>query len=179
MTQDTRKLGPTLTMARLYESQQQFLDALAIYRRLHSDRGDAEAAAKIAELEEKILSEKTLAYDAVISRIFNREELKRFRILPRERFAAWREANRDSDAEPVEEPAHEDEETAAAAPPLTMEEEPVAEPASVQEPVTRPAAMDLTLGQVMEALGRLGDPDTRLGDIPLGELLAALCRGGN
>ncbi|MCD4828757.1 MAG: hypothetical protein K8R90_04930 [Candidatus Cloacimonetes bacterium] len=179
MTQDTRKLGPTLTLARLYESQQQFLDALAIYRRLHQERGSEEAAEKIAELEERILSEKSLAYDTIITTIFTREELKRFKVLPHDRYTAWRKSMVESEDEEKQPEAD------VAAQTVEPEPQPLATPQSAAEvevdeqvPMEQPAVIEITLGQLIEKLRSLGDDDTRLGDIALGELLALLCRGG-
>ena len=207
MSQEKPVLGPTLTMARLYESQQQFLDALAIYRKLHEARGDAEAAEKIAELEQKILSERSLSYDAIISQAFSREELKRFRVLPAEKYRAWRQAmvdNGPQSAATGDEPLDDTpgglagtitlgDEPEQHSETITLDDEPESTRESIEiggpedfdpkwEAVAAPEAPlgkaeGVTLGQVITRLRALGDDDTPIDRIPLGKLLDAL-RGG-
>lgn len=180
MTQDSGRLGPTLTMARLYESQQQFLDALAIYRRLHEERGDAEAAEKIGLLEQQILGEKSLHYSEVLRKAFSREELKSFRILPSERYQTWRNINDELNGAPDgPDPiaGKLDPPDPTPAPPVeTISEEP---PTPAPELQTAPAndnaeAGMLTIGGFIARLRQLGDDDTPLDEIPLGKLFEAI-----
>ena len=187
MTTDTRKLGPTLTLAQLYESQQQYLDALAIYRRLHQERGSQEAADKVAELDERILSEKTLSYDKIITQIFSREELRQFKVLPHDRHEAWRKASAESEPEDADIETLAEEEPLpdpTPAPPVDAGPHPASSATAedtlpTEEPQPEPLpVLNITLGQFIERLKELGDADTPLGEIPLGELLAAICRGG-
>ncbi|GEM_PF-2146679 len=182
MKQDIKKLGPTLTLAQLYESQNQFIDALVLYRRLHRERGMDEAADRIAELEERILSEKGLAYDKVLAAVFSREELKRFKALPHDKYEAWRKAIE----EPEEQPVEPDEEV------IPGESEPIIEALAAAEepdvflapepepkkkaPRPREAVTDITVGQFISALRNVAADNTPLGSLRLADLLDALKR---
>jgi len=186
MKQDIKKLGPTLTLAQLYESQNQFMDALALYRRLHRERGMDEAAERIAELEERILSEKGLAYDKMLAAVFTREELKRFKALPHDKYEAWCKAIE----EPEEQPADADEEIILGESEPIMEalataEEPdvflAPEPEPKKKPVrpreaAAPATADITVGQFITALRIVAADNTPLGSLRLADLLDALKR---
>ncbi|MCK4695258.1 MAG: hypothetical protein KAT74_05835, partial [Candidatus Cloacimonetes bacterium] len=58
----TDKATPTLTLAQLYENQNQFLDALVIYQKLMKTKPSDELQNKINELKEKIFADNTLEY---------------------------------------------------------------------------------------------------------------------
>lgn len=75
-------LHPTRTLAELYESQNQLLDALVVYQKLMHLQPSPEIENKITELKLKIFNDKEMVYNPVIEQIFSKEERILFNILP-------------------------------------------------------------------------------------------------
>ena len=86
---------PTVTLADLYESQNQILDAYAIYRFLDEQLPEGQLRGKINSLEKKIFEEFNQEYDPVIKKIFSKDEIEKFKILPTKQFSQYQkmEAN--------------------------------------------------------------------------------------
>ena len=94
------KASPTLTLAKLYENQNQFLDALVIYQKLMKTKPSDELQNKINELKEKIFADNTLEYSHTIDKIFTTEDKKKFKILPHEQYKNFKESkNQHNDEE--------------------------------------------------------------------------------
>jgi len=72
---------PTLTMAKLYEEQNQFYDALAIYEIISQTDTSPEVREKIELLQTRILHDPNLRYDPRIEKLFSQEELTYLKIL--------------------------------------------------------------------------------------------------
>jgi hypothetical protein len=83
----------TLTLAKLYESQNQLLDALLVYEKLHKKSSDEELEEKIIELREKIFNENTDSYDHLINNIFSNDDKAKFKILPHSQYQQRLEEN--------------------------------------------------------------------------------------
>ena len=77
-------LNPTITLAQLYESQNQIKEAIDIYKRLLKISPDDEIKEKIASLSELLLEKVGGDYSEIIRKIFSREELQYFRVIPKE-----------------------------------------------------------------------------------------------
>lgn len=72
---------PTLTMAKLFEEQNQFYDALAIYEIISQSDDSPQVREKIESLQSRILQDPNLKYDSRIERLFSPEELAYLKIL--------------------------------------------------------------------------------------------------
>ncbi|MBN2461923.1 MAG: hypothetical protein JXB60_09990 [Candidatus Cloacimonetes bacterium] len=77
-------IKPTLTLAQLYESQNQLVEALVIYQKLRTTNSSLEIEKKIDELTENIFSNLKGNYTQLINSIFTTAEKKYFKILPHE-----------------------------------------------------------------------------------------------
>jgi hypothetical protein len=88
----TDKAKPTITLAELYENQNQYIDALVIYKNLYKENPTEKSQNKIDGLKDKIFNDKTLKYSTIIDKIFTEEEKKTFHILPHEQFKAYTES---------------------------------------------------------------------------------------
>ena len=91
----TDKATPTITLAELYENQDQYIDALVIYKNLNKENPTEELQNKIDELKDKIFKENTLEYSTIIDKIFTEEEKRIFHILPHEQYKAYKESQAD------------------------------------------------------------------------------------
>ena len=91
----TDKATPTITLAELYENQDQYIDALVIYKNLNKENPTEELQNKINELKDIIFRENTLEYSTIIDKIFTEEEKRIFHILPHEQYKAYKESQAD------------------------------------------------------------------------------------
>lgn len=72
---------PTLTLAKLFEEQNQFYDALAIYEIIGQTDASPDIRQKIESLQGRILNDSNLKYDPRIEKLFSPEELAYLKIL--------------------------------------------------------------------------------------------------
>jgi hypothetical protein len=72
---------PTLTLARLFEEQNQFYDALAIYEIISQTDQSPQIREKIEALQARILDDPNMRYDPRIEKLFSSEELAYLKIL--------------------------------------------------------------------------------------------------
>jgi len=88
MKEDTtnRSWTPTLTLAKLYEEQNQFYDALAAYELISQTDHSPAVRQKIEELQLRLLGDSSLKYDSRIEQLFSPEELVYFKILSHSAF---------------------------------------------------------------------------------------------
>ena len=89
----TDKATPTITLAELYENQNQHIDALVIYKNLYKENPTEELKIKVDELKDKIFNDKTLEYSEIINKIFTPEEKIIFQILPHEQYKTYTESH--------------------------------------------------------------------------------------
>lgn len=86
------KAVPTITLAELYEGQNQYVDALVIYKNLYKENPNEELQNKIDELKEIIFKENTLEYASITDKLFTDEEKRLFQILPHEQYKAYKDS---------------------------------------------------------------------------------------
>lgn len=89
------KVTPTITLAKLYENQNQNIDALVIYKNLYNENPTDELKTKIDELKDIIFKENTLEYSAITDKLFSEEEKRLFHILPHEQYQTYQESQSD------------------------------------------------------------------------------------
>jgi len=77
---------PTLTLAKLFEEQNQFYDALAIYEIIGQSDASPAIRQKIDALQMRILDDSNLKYDPRIEKLFSPEELAYLKILSHSAF---------------------------------------------------------------------------------------------
>jgi hypothetical protein len=76
-----RSWQPTLTLAKLFEEQNQFFDALAAYELISQNDSSPGIREKIESLQFRILSDPNSSYDPRIEKLFSPEELAYLKIL--------------------------------------------------------------------------------------------------
>jgi len=76
-----RSWNPTITLAKLYEEQNQFFDALAAYELIDQTESSPAIREKIEALHMRILSDPNSKYDPRIEKLFSPEELAYLKIL--------------------------------------------------------------------------------------------------
>lgn len=72
---------PTLTMAKLFEEQNQFYEALAAYELISQNDSSPEIREKIEELHLHLLNDSNSVYDPRIEQLFSPEELSYLKII--------------------------------------------------------------------------------------------------
>ncbi len=95
-------LPPTWTLARLYEDQNQLLDALAAYELIRKTNTDPQVDEAIERLLHKILLESNIQYIPLIDQIFTPEEKVKFRIAPAEICEAYEKARSQVSLKPMD-----------------------------------------------------------------------------
>lgn len=78
--------NPTVTLAKLFEEQNQFFDALATYELIAQNDASPAIREKIEALHARILSEPGNRYDPRIEKLFSPEELAYLKILSHQGF---------------------------------------------------------------------------------------------
>jgi hypothetical protein len=81
-----RSWQPTLTLAKLFEEQNQFFDALAAYELISQHDNSQAIREKIEALQLRILSDPNNSYDPRIEKLFTPEELAYLKILNHQGF---------------------------------------------------------------------------------------------
>ena len=76
-----RNWNPTITLAKLFEDQYQFFDALAAYELIDQNESSPAIREKIESLHLRILSDHSAQYDPRIEKLFSPEELAYLKIL--------------------------------------------------------------------------------------------------
>lgn len=77
---------PTVTLAKLFEEQNQFFDALATYELIAQTDASPAIREKIEDLHARILNDPSNRYDARIEKLFTPEELAYLKILSHQGF---------------------------------------------------------------------------------------------
>lgn len=77
---------PTATLAKLFEEQNQFFDALATYELIAQSDSSAAIREKIEALHARILNDPSNRYDSRIEKLFTPEELAYLKILSHQGF---------------------------------------------------------------------------------------------
>jgi hypothetical protein len=96
-----RSWNPTITLAKLFEEQNQFFDALAAYELIDQHDSSPQIREKIEALHMRILTDPTAKYDPRIEKLFSPEELAYLKIINHSAFLNLNEvAERISDGFP-------------------------------------------------------------------------------
>jgi len=77
-----KEIIPTFTLAKLYETQYQLVDAVNVYSKLNEKENSDELTSIIVQLVDVVFQHINKEYDPIISQIFSREELRYFKIIP-------------------------------------------------------------------------------------------------
>jgi len=78
--------NPTVTLAKLFEEQNQFFDALAAYEMIAQNESSPSVREKIEALHVRILNDPSNRYDPRIEKLFTPEELAYLKILSHQGF---------------------------------------------------------------------------------------------
>ncbi len=165
-----RSLAPTMTLAQLFESQNQLFDALAVYSRLLTERSDPEIRARFEAVQGRILGDDKLHYDPRLTRLFDDEERKRLKILPQDRYEKLQESMQQQEDEQEDLNIEADDELAPE-PRKTYLEGSYEEESPVSKAVPSGEWLDMTVGEVARLASKLLGEDTPLRDVTLGELI--------
>jgi len=87
MKTNSRSWQPTLTLARLFEEQNQFYDALAAYELISQNDPSPELRERIEDLHLRILNDPNRNYDPRLEQLFSPEELAYLKILDHQGFS--------------------------------------------------------------------------------------------
>lgn len=77
---------PTLTLAKLFEQQEQYVEALALYQLLFKKLQDNKLREKITEISQIIFSNNETEYHKFLVDLFTAEERKNLQILPHSQY---------------------------------------------------------------------------------------------
>ena len=86
MKTNSRSWQPTLTLARLFEEQNQVYDALAAYELISQNDPSPELRERIEDLHLRILNDPNRTYDPRLEQLFSPEELAYLKILDHQGF---------------------------------------------------------------------------------------------
>jgi len=82
-------IAPTLTLAKLYESQNQYFNALQIYEQLESLGEPGMMQDDIQRVNEMIFKDSESIYNETTKKLFSHDDLCKFRIIPSEMFESY------------------------------------------------------------------------------------------
>ena len=136
-------IAPTLTLAQLYDSQNQLFNALNIYNKLLGIGDDSEINQRINGIYEKLVDKEFENYQSLIRQIFSKEDLVKFKILNDSQYQDYVKSLKELEAENEEEAEEIDEELKA----ITAEETPEVTPPEIVETKKNVAAEE---GVVLE-----------------------------
>ncbi|MCB5224570.1 MAG: hypothetical protein WCY21_06970 [Candidatus Cloacimonadaceae bacterium] len=172
--------APTITLAKLFEEQNQFFDALAAYELISQTDSSPELKESIEELHLRILSDPVSRYDARIEQLFTPEELAYLRIMDHQGFQNLAQAREKLNEGSLgveiyldeEEDFLEDDEAAVDALALMLQE--IEEQAQVNLAELDPESPEFTVRDLLIAfLGRF-DKERKLSEIRLSDLVAVI-----
>ncbi len=175
-----RSWAPTITLAKLFEEQNQFFDALAAYELISQTESSPAVRERIEALQLRILSDPNNRYDSRIEKLFTPEELAYLKILNHQGFmnmAAAREKLRDGSLaaeifiDEDEDLLLEEEEDADALARMLREIEQQSQ-MNLMEAV--PDAADYTVRDLLVALLGRFDKDQKLTEVRLSDLVAII-----
>lgn len=172
--------APTITLAKLFEEQNQFFDALAAYELISQTDSSPELRDSIEALHLRILSDPVSRYDTRIEQLFTPEELAYLRIMDHQGFQNLAQAREKLTEGSLgveiyldeEEDFLEDDEAAVDALALMLQE--IEEQAQVNLAELEPESPEFTVRDLLIAfLGRF-DKERKLSEIRLSDLVAVI-----
>ncbi len=86
------KVLPTITLARLYESQKQLIHALVVYKSINGLEHSEDLILKIEELKDAIFSGNSSDYPDSVKLLFSIKERKHLNILPHNQVLTYNDA---------------------------------------------------------------------------------------
>ncbi|HOE92067.1 MAG TPA: hypothetical protein PLV22_08835 [Candidatus Cloacimonadota bacterium] len=96
MSNNNNKIAPTITLAQLYEAQQQYFDAYLTYKKIYDNNNDELIFEKMNTSKRKIFEEPTLKYHYLVQGIFSANDLSQFKILPQELYENYQKSLTDT-----------------------------------------------------------------------------------
>jgi len=180
MKTNVRAWTPTQTLARLYEEQNQFFDALAAYELISQTDSSAAIRERIEALHIRILNDPSNRYDPRIEKLFSPEELAYLKILDHNGFenmaAAALKLSEGSLAEDIFIDEEEDFQLETDGDPDALDEllREIEEQSQLKMLDENPALKDKTLRDLMVSLLGKYERDTPLAEIRLSDLISVL-----
>ncbi len=112
MNKTNNKIPPTITLAQLYEAQQQYFDAYLIYKKIYETNEDESILERIEKSKSKIFIDPNMHYHSLIDNLFSTDEKAAFKILPNENYLNYQKSliNEIEETEFIEDDFDEDEE---------------------------------------------------------------------
>jgi hypothetical protein len=92
-------IAPTLTLAQLYDSQNQLFNALNIYNKLLGVGDDTEINQRINGIYEKLVDKEFDNYQSFLKQIFSKKDLIKFRILTNSQYSDYIKSMKDLESE--------------------------------------------------------------------------------
>jgi len=96
-------IKPTITLAQLYETQNQLFDALNIYELLYHKDQSLVTLDNIKRIKDLIFNNEQSKYNVIIQKIFNSDDLRKFRIIPESLYDQYSKSNESSEDDIEEE----------------------------------------------------------------------------
>jgi len=171
---------PTLTLARLFEEQNQFFDALAAYELISQTDSSPAVRERIEALHIRILNDPSNRYDPRIEKLFSPEELAYLKILDHNGFenmaAAAQKLGEGALSEDIFIDEDEDFRLEADGDPDALDEllREIEEQSQLKMLDDSSTVKDHTLRDLMVALLSKYERDTPLADIRLSDLISVL-----
>lgn len=172
--------APTITLAKLFEEQNQFFDALSAYEMISQTESSPAVRESIEALHLRILSDPATRYDPRIEQLFTPEELAYLRILDHQGFenlARAREKLSDGSLvadiyiEEDEDWLEGDENEAEMLSQILQE---IEQQAQINLSETIPDAREFTVKDLLVSLLGRFDKDQKLTDVRLSDLVAVI-----
>ncbi|MCK4956678.1 MAG: hypothetical protein KAS49_03515 [Candidatus Cloacimonetes bacterium] len=82
---------PTITLAKLYEQQEQYIEALALYQMLSKKNNTEKYLDKISEIKEIVFSSNQKEYHKLLLNLFTKEERNELQVLPHNEYLDYTE----------------------------------------------------------------------------------------
>ena len=127
-------IAPTLTLAQLYDSQNQLFNALHIYNKLLGIGDDSEINQRINGIYEKLVNKEFDNYQGFLKQIFSKEDLIKFRILTDNQHLEYVKSMQELEAENEEAENEKDEEISSEVEVAPVEVKPEVVESEVVEP---------------------------------------------
>jgi hypothetical protein len=180
MKTNGRSWAPTLTLAKLFEEQSQFFDALAAYEMINQTESSPAIREHIEALHIRILNDPNQRYDPRIEKLFTPEELAYLKILDHQGFenmaAARQKLMEGSLAEEIyieeDEDLLLDDESDAEVLGRILDE--IEQQAQMNLGEAIPETPDYTVRDLLVALLGRFDKDQKLTDVRLSDLVAVI-----
>ncbi|MFA6720132.1 MAG: hypothetical protein WCR92_01785 [Candidatus Cloacimonadaceae bacterium] len=172
--------APTITLAKLFEEQNQFFDALAAYELISQTDSSPAVRERIEALHLRILSDPVSRYDPRIEKLFTPEELAYLKILDHQGFENLARAREklsenylgaDIYIEEDEDFLNDDLDEADALAQILQE---IEQQAQLNLTETVPDAREFTVKDLLVALLGRFDKDQKLTDVRLSDLVAVI-----